>query len=144
MGLVSFLSTLPTLLPNTPSPSSRCPIPYGVISCKIEDGVGRREVLKCFGAAISLVFVLLFDTLFLVLSKWYTCTGTVLMARVLLSGWAYLVADLENLYWATFKKKGNEMEKTSNFFQILHYRQNVKGNNGGYPLSRGRSAPGLI
>ncbi|KAL9994136.1 putative L-ascorbate peroxidase [Helianthus debilis subsp. tardiflorus] len=57
MGLVSFLSTLPTLLPNTPSPSSRCPIPYGVISCKIEDGVGRREVLKCFGAAISLELV---------------------------------------------------------------------------------------
>ncbi|GJU02649.1 thylakoid lumenal 29 kDa protein, chloroplastic [Tanacetum coccineum] len=64
MGLVSFLSTVPTLLPNASLPStynpSKCP---GTISCKLENnaggsnetnGVKRRDILNCFGAAISM------------------------------------------------------------------------------------------
>lgn len=67
MGLVSFLSTVPTLLPNASLPStcnpSKC---LGSISCKIENnaggsnetnGVKRRDVLNCFGAAISMELV---------------------------------------------------------------------------------------
>ncbi|KAK1436378.1 hypothetical protein QVD17_02157 [Tagetes erecta] len=67
MGLISFLSTIPTLLPNAPfssSKSSTYPIRHGTINCKIDDGgsneingVGRRDILKCFGAAISLELV---------------------------------------------------------------------------------------
>ncbi|XP_023762346.1 thylakoid lumenal 29 kDa protein, chloroplastic [Lactuca sativa] len=67
MGLISFLSTVPTLLPIAPLPSyssSRCPIHSGTISCKIDDagsheinGVRRRDVLNCFGAAISMELV---------------------------------------------------------------------------------------
>ncbi|XP_076900669.1 thylakoid lumenal 29 kDa protein, chloroplastic-like [Bidens hawaiensis] len=62
MGLVSFLSTVPTLLPNTPLPSNRCPIRNAQINCKFEEdtgnnGVGRRDVLKCVGAAVSLELV---------------------------------------------------------------------------------------
>ncbi|XP_024972348.1 thylakoid lumenal 29 kDa protein, chloroplastic [Cynara cardunculus var. scolymus] len=66
MGFVSFLSTLPTLLPIAPLPSynsSKCPIHSGTISCKIDDGgsneksVRRRDILNCFGAAISMELV---------------------------------------------------------------------------------------
>ncbi|KAL4559025.1 hypothetical protein LXL04_031157 [Taraxacum kok-saghyz] len=67
MGLVSFLSTVPTLLPVAPLPtysSSRCPVHSGTISCKIDNGashenngVRRRDILNCFGAAVSMELV---------------------------------------------------------------------------------------
>ncbi|KAI3685293.1 hypothetical protein L6452_34534 [Arctium lappa] len=66
MGFVSFISTLPTLLPIAPLPSynsSKCPIHSGTISCRIvdggstENGVRRRDILNCFGAAISMELV---------------------------------------------------------------------------------------
>ncbi|XP_058222046.1 thylakoid lumenal 29 kDa protein, chloroplastic isoform X2 [Rhododendron vialii] len=65
MGMVSFISTIPSLLPlpapATTSPAiSRYPIPSSKICCKIEadndseDQFGRRDILKCFGATIGM------------------------------------------------------------------------------------------
>ena len=67
MGVVSFISTVPSMLaiaplssPTTPSlASSRCPIHASTIGCKnevhnaIEDQLGRRDILKLFGATIG-------------------------------------------------------------------------------------------
>ncbi|KAK2995350.1 hypothetical protein RJ640_006570 [Escallonia rubra] len=68
MGLVSFLSTVPSLLPLTPLPSassssSRCPIHAGTVRCKIEadvtneNGFRRRDVINCFGTAIGMELI---------------------------------------------------------------------------------------
>ncbi|KAF7137779.1 hypothetical protein RHSIM_Rhsim07G0205000 [Rhododendron simsii] len=68
MGMVSFISTIPSLLtlpaPATTSPAiSRCPIPSSKICCKIEadndseDQFGRRDILKCFGATIGMEII---------------------------------------------------------------------------------------
>ncbi|PSS17384.1 Thylakoid lumenal protein [Actinidia chinensis var. chinensis] len=68
MGVISFISTVPSMLaiaplsaPTTPSlASSRCPIHAGTIRCKIEvhnaieDQLGRRDILKLFGATIGM------------------------------------------------------------------------------------------
>ncbi|XP_057504309.1 thylakoid lumenal 29 kDa protein, chloroplastic isoform X1 [Actinidia eriantha] len=68
MGVVSFISTVPSMLaiaplsaPTTPSlASSRCPIHASTIRCKIEvhnaieDQLGRRDILKLFGATIGM------------------------------------------------------------------------------------------
>ncbi|XP_058222045.1 thylakoid lumenal 29 kDa protein, chloroplastic isoform X1 [Rhododendron vialii] len=68
MGMVSFISTIPSLLPlpapATTSPAiSRYPIPSSKICCKIEadndseDQFGRRDILKCFGATIGMEII---------------------------------------------------------------------------------------
>ncbi|XP_071715530.1 thylakoid lumenal 29 kDa protein, chloroplastic isoform X1 [Rutidosis leptorrhynchoides] len=65
MGLVSFLSTVPTLLPVSPLPNlSKCPLHSSTISCKLVDdsnhetnAIRRRDILNCFGAAISMELV---------------------------------------------------------------------------------------
>lgn len=71
MGLVSFISTVPSLLtlPPLPLPTttslavSNYPIHSSRIRCKIEadndseDQVGRRDILKCFGATIGMEII---------------------------------------------------------------------------------------
>ncbi|CAI9753530.1 unnamed protein product [Fraxinus pennsylvanica] len=62
MVLLSFISTVPSLLPSpsTYTTLSRCSPHSGVINCKIEahvnsaDGFSRRDILHCFGATISM------------------------------------------------------------------------------------------
>ncbi|KAM7516853.1 hypothetical protein LguiA_006436 [Lonicera macranthoides] len=63
MGLISFLSTVPSLLPVVPLPSCTTYAPHHAVAirCKIEavDGISngnefsRRDVLYCFGTAIG-------------------------------------------------------------------------------------------
>lgn len=66
MGLVSLISTAPSLLPFATLPSStstRYPSRVGVIRCKLEVEVNnenpfrRRELLTCFGAAVGMELV---------------------------------------------------------------------------------------
>ncbi|GFY96114.1 ascorbate peroxidase 4 [Actinidia rufa] len=68
MGVISLISTVPSMLaiaplsaPTTPSlASSRCPVHASTIRCKIEvhnaieDQLGRRDILKLFGATIGM------------------------------------------------------------------------------------------
>ncbi|KAH7567717.1 hypothetical protein ACOSP7_010187 [Xanthoceras sorbifolium] len=61
---VSFLSTVSSLLPTLSTSKTsvtRCPTKVGVISCQkietdvsSEDGLRRRDILKCFGATIGM------------------------------------------------------------------------------------------
>lgn len=66
MGLVSFLSTVPSLLPIAPLPSStslRLPLHAGTIRCKTEENVAsdkgfhRRDLVYSFGAAIGMELI---------------------------------------------------------------------------------------
>ncbi|ESR47171.1 Thylakoid lumenal 29 kDa protein [Citrus sinensis] len=68
----SFLSTVPSMLPIVPSPSrnafstvaTRCSAHAGAIRCHkietqitVEDGFGRRDILKCIGATIGMEII---------------------------------------------------------------------------------------
>lgn len=65
MGMVSFISTVPSLVSLVPSPSTSAPkhIHSSTINCKIEadrdhdDRFSRRRVLHCFGATIGIDLV---------------------------------------------------------------------------------------
>uniref|UniRef100_A0A5B7CBI4 Thylakoid lumenal 29 kDa protein, chloroplastic n=1 Tax=Davidia involucrata TaxID=16924 RepID=A0A5B7CBI4_DAVIN len=70
MGIVSFISTVPSLLPLAPLPSptttiatSRYPLHARTVCAKIEadvtneDRVGRRDILKCFGATMGMEII---------------------------------------------------------------------------------------
>ncbi|KAI8002134.1 hypothetical protein LOK49_LG08G01015 [Camellia lanceoleosa] len=73
MGMVSFISTVPSLLALAPLPSptsnttsvavSKYPIHASTVRCKIEadngsgDQFGRRDILKCFGATLGMELI---------------------------------------------------------------------------------------